>query len=61
LLIGHITKQFMTDILSKDKSYKSIPMKTDMRKKCLKNREYIHSMGYWDKYIEYLEKQLCQI
>ena len=58
LLIGHITKQFMSDILSKDKLYRTIKMKTDMRKKCLKNKEYIHSMGYWNKYIEYLEKEL---
>lgn len=59
LLIGHITKQFMSDILSKDKLYRTIPMKTHVRKECLKNKEYIHSMGYWSKYIEYLEKNLC--
>lgn len=60
LLIGHITKGFMTDILSKNKLYKTVPMKTDMRKKCLRNKEYIHSMGYWKEFIEYLEKHLCQ-
>ena len=61
LSIGHITKQFMNDILSKDKLYKTVSMKVDMRKKCLRSKEYIHSMGYWKVYIKYLEKELCQI
>ena len=60
LLIGHITKQFMADILSKDKLYRTISMKADMRKKCLRNKEYIHSMGKWNDYIDYLEKELCK-
>jgi hypothetical protein len=60
LSIGHITKRFMNDILSKDKLYKTITIQTDMRKKCMRNKEYIHSMGYWNKYIKYLEKELCQ-
>ena len=60
LLIGHITKRFMNDILSKDRLYKTVNIKKDMRKKMLKNREYIHSIGYWNKYIAYLEKELCQ-
>lgn len=58
LLIGHITKRFMDDILSKDKLYRTVPMKIDIRKKMLKNKEYIHSMGYWGKYVEYLKKEL---
>ena len=60
LLIGHITKRFIDNILSKDKLYKTIDIKVDMRKKCLKNKEYIHSMNYWDKYIKYLKENLCQ-
>lgn len=60
LLIGYVTKQFISDILLKDKVYKTINIKTDMRKKCLKNKEYIHSMNYWDKYIKYLKENLCQ-
>ena len=60
LLIGYVTKQFINDILLKDKVYNTINIKTDMRKKCLKSRDYIHSMNYWDKYIEYLKENLCQ-
>lgn len=58
LSIGHITKRFIDDILSKDKLYRTIAIKIDMRKKCLKNKEYIHSMGYWNEYINYLKKEL---
>ena len=28
--------------------------------KGLKGKEYIHSIGYWNQYIKYLEKNLCQ-
>lgn len=61
LIISRITKEFLDNILSKDKLYKSIDIKTDMRQKCLKNKEYIHSMNYWKQYLKYLEKELCQI
>lgn len=61
LQIGLITKRFITNILAKDKAYKTIDIKTDMRKKCLKGKEYIHSMGYWDKYLIYLRKSLKEI
>ena len=57
-LISHITNEFMNNILSKNTLYKTITMKTDMRKKMLKSKEYIHSMGYWDEYIKYLKKEL---
>lgn len=59
LKISITTKRFMDNILSKDKLYKTIKMKTDMKQKMLKGKEYIHSMGYWSKYISYLEKELC--
>ena len=57
LLISHITNEFLNNILAKDKLYKTlnISMKSDMRKKMLKGKEYIHSMGYWDKYLQYLK------
>lgn len=58
LQIGLITKRFIKDILSKNKLYKSTDIKADMRQKCLKGKEYIHSMGYWDKYLTYLKKEL---
>ncbi len=29
-----------------------------MKKKCLKTKEYIHSLGEWDKYIKYLKENI---
>lgn len=59
LLISHITSDFLNNILSKDKLYKTIFMKSHMRQKMLKGKEYIHSMGYWNQYISYLKENLC--
>lgn len=58
LLIGHITNDFLNDILSKDKLYKTVSIKQDMRKKMLKPKEYIHSMGYWAQYMIYLKEHI---
>lgn len=58
LLISHITNDFMAKYLSKDKLYKTVSMKQDMRKKMIKGKEYIHSMGYWSEYLKYLKEHL---
>lgn len=55
LAISHVTNNFLNNILSKNKLYRTVPMKVDMRKKMLKSKEYIHNMGYWDEYLEYLK------
>lgn len=59
LLISHMTNDFLTNILSKDSLYKTVSIKADMRKKMLKGKEYIHSVGYWDQYLKYLKQNLC--
>lgn len=58
LIITHITTNFLNDILSKDKLYRTVDIKSDMRKKMLKIKEYIHSVGYWHKYIKYLGEKI---
>ena len=59
LLINILTKEFMSKIMAKDiKLYNEIDIKADMKKRMLKGKEYIHSMGYWDKYLDYLRKNL---
>lgn len=59
LLINILTKEFMSKIMAKDtKLYNEINIKTDMKKRMLKGKEYIHNMGYWDKYLDYLRKNL---
>lgn len=58
LTISLVTKDFMSKILSKDSVYNTISMKSHMRQTMLKGKEYIHKMGYWDKYLDYLRKNL---
>ena len=60
LLVSRVTDAFLTNKLQKSKQYRTIDLKKDMKKKCLKTKEYIHSLGEWDKYIEYLKKEICK-
>lgn len=60
LLISQITSRFLTDILANKKAYKSKNIKSDMKAKMLKGKDYIHFEGYWDEYIEYLKKNIME-
>lgn len=57
-LIGivHITNAFLQSLVTKKNSWDDI--KTDMSLKCLKGKEYIHSIGKWNEYIKYLQENL---
>ena len=41
------------------KYFMTIDLKKDM-KKCLKTKEYIHSLVEGNEYIEYLKKEICK-
>ncbi len=58
LIISQITRDFISKILPKSKTYKSKNIKADMKLKKLKGKEYIHSIGMWDKYLKYLKERL---
>lgn len=53
--ITHITNKFLKSLATKKNTYDDI--KNDMALKGLKGKEYIHSIGLWDKYIDYLRKE----
>ena len=57
-LIGKCTKDFINSLATKKNTIEDI--KADIKLKGLKNKEYIHSIGHWNNYIKYLEKELCQ-
>lgn len=57
LTITHTTNKFLKSLESKKRTRENI--KSDMLKKGLKGKEYIHSIGLWSEYIEFLEKDLC--
>ena len=57
IAIVHGTNKFLQTLITKKNSWEDI--KADMALKCLKNKEYIHSIGKWNDYIKYLENNLC--
>lgn len=56
LELTHITNSFLKSFVTKKKSWDSI--RSDMRIKGLKGKEYIHSIGKWDSYIKYLQERI---
>lgn len=58
LTLSQITNDFLFKYLQKKKQYRAINIKQDMRKKMLKSKEYIHCIGEWGNYLEYLKKEL---
>ena len=54
--ISHMTNDFVKSISTKNNTYENI--KNDMIAKGLKGKEYIHSIGKWNEYIEFLRDKL---
>ncbi len=57
LTLSKLTKSFLETLCTK--KYPMKKLKEDMALKCLKGKEYIHSIGKWEDYLKYLEKELC--
>lgn len=56
LIIAHLTKSFINDYIpSNYHKYKKVNMSKLMKRECLKGKEFIHSLGMWDEYIQYLK------
>ena len=56
LSFGLYTNNFIKSLVSKKNTLDNI--KADMAIKGLKGKEYIHSIGKWIEYIEYLKKEI---
>ena len=56
LIVTHATNNFLKSLVTKKNTWENI--KADMALKGLKGKEYLHSIGQWDKYIKYLQKEL---
>lgn len=54
--ISHGTNNFLKSLVTKSNTWEDI--KADMALKGLSGRNYIHSIGKWDEYINYL-KEMC--
>lgn len=55
ILVGKYTTNFIKSLATKKNTYDNI--KADMALKGLKGKEYIHSIGKWQQYIDYLRKE----
>ena len=58
LIISKVTNCFLYEIMQK--KYKDIDIKKDIKKKMMARqiKEYIHSMGEWNNYLNYLNKEI---
>lgn len=54
--LSHRTNSFIKSLATKKNSIEKI--KADMAIKGLKGKEYIYSIGMWDKYIKFLEENI---
>lgn len=56
LTLTHTTNNFLKSLATKKNPWENI--KADMVAKGLKGKEYIHSIGEWNNYIDYLQENL---
>lgn len=56
LTLTHSTNNFIKSLATKRNPIENI--KIEMKKKCLKSKEYIHLIGKWNEYIKYLKEDL---
>lgn len=56
ILIAHTTNNYIKTFASKRNPIEKI--KADMKKKCLKGKDYIHYIGKWNGYLLFLDKYL---
>ncbi len=61
LVIGKLTNDFITKIVpKKHRLYAKSDMKKEMRKVMLSGKEFIHSIGLWDEYMDFLREKLLE-
>lgn len=59
LTIGRMTNLFLQTLVTKKNTWENI--KSDMRLKCVKGKEYIYKIGKWDEYLKYLENEIKEM
>lgn len=58
IMLTHITNNYLKTLITRRNTWEDI--KSDMALKGLSGKNYIHSIGEWDKYIRYLE-EMCKL
>ena len=55
ITLTHTTNNYLKSLITRKNTWEDI--KSDMALKGLSGKNYIHSIGEWDRYIRYLEKE----
>lgn len=61
LAVGRINNWFLEDVMCKKSGQELSSIKADIRKKCMKVRDYIYGEGYEKEYLEYLKGKLNEL
>lgn len=56
LKVSRMTNDYIKSLANRRNKLEDI--KNDMKQKCMKNNQYIHSIDKWDDYLKYLEKEI---
>lgn len=59
LKIGRLTNDYIKSLANRKNKLETI--KDDMKKNCMKNNQYIHFIGRWNDYLNYLEKEINKL
>lgn len=61
LAVGRINNWFLEDVICKKSRQDLSSVKADIKKKCMKARDYIYSEGYENEYLGYLKEKLNEL
>ena len=59
LLISRMTNSFLQSLVTKKNTWENI--KTDMKLKCVKGKDYIYMIGKWNEYLQYLDDNIKEL
>ena len=59
LTLSRMTYSYLQTLVTKKNTWENI--KSDMRLKCVKGKEYIYMIDKWDEYLKYLENEIKEI
>lgn len=59
LKLGHLSNDYLKTLATK--KHKLEDIKAEMKQKCLRTKEYIHSIGHWTNYLMFLERKIGEI
>ena len=59
LTLSRMTHSYLQTLITKKNTWENI--KSDMRLKCVKGKEYIYMIDKWEEYLKYLENEIKEM